>query len=398
MKAKKKIVYKIHELNKSNLTGHITVYSPDADVILLMLLELDKFSIQIMRYDQQLSQLDIIDVGELKKIIINYMKFDNLNNQIKHLIIKDIVMLFTILGNDFLPKIDIVQTNKHIRQILDAYFKLNQHIKSSSESNNYNFIFSSRDNTNLTQIKYIHDINWHQLKNFFINLHNQLKTYNNQFNKYRPSKEWTIKPDQIVNSNAITYYQHVFNIENMANIYEPSINIQKSSTELNSNEFINRISLKYLQGFIWMSEYYLNHNFSYKMFHYKYQYVPTIKQLIYNIERIIKFPIVKNKIINNLNKTIIPEQNYFKPITQLIYISPVNIINIADKKLLNEQIKRIATEWDLKYNVNYELNIENNKINIFDYLNCTDALYLSKCELNKLPEMSSKFILKKLCV
>jgi 5'-3' exonuclease len=391
----KKIVYKIHQLAKSGYTGQITTYSPDADVILLMLLELDKFHIQIMRYDQQLSQLDMINIDELKKIIINYMRFDSFNDQTKHLIIKDIVMLFTLLGNDFLPKLNIINTNKHIRQIFDAYLKLNQNIKTNS--NDYMFIFSQIDKSTNT---YSHKINWQNLKHFFINLHNQLKSYDNSFSKHKMSKEWTIKPDQIINSNAISYYQHIFNIENLANIYDPSIQHNSLNTDDNSLNPIlsNRICLKYLQGFIWLSNYYLDHNFDYKLFHYKYNSAPTIKELIKTIDHIIKDEnkYIQNKIMPNLNKTIISESKYFQPITQLIYISPINISDIADKKLLTKSIEKIATKWDLKYNMDIQLNITNNKINLYDYLDCSHAMFISKCELNYLPKLSGRFILKKL--
>ena len=392
----KKIVYKIHQLAKSGKTGQITVYSPDADVILLMLLELDKFPIQIMRYDQQLSQLDMININELKKIIINYMRFDNFNDKVKHLIIKDIVMLFTILGNDFLPKLNIINTNKHIRQIFDAYFKLNQNIKTNSD--NYTFIFSQ---INKSTNEYHHEINWLSLKNFFINLHNQLKSYDNSFAKNRFPKEWTIKPDQIINSNAISYYQHIYNIENLANIYDPSIqhnvsNTDVSNTDVSNTDLNNRICLKYLQGYIWLSKYYLDHIFDYKLFHYKYEISPTIPQLIKTIDRIIGSDKLFNKIISNLNKTIISESKYFKPITQLIYISPINISNIADKGLLTKTIEKISTDWDINYNTEIDLRMIDNKINLYDYLDCQNAMFISKCELKYLPKLSGRFILKKL--
>ena len=385
----KKIVYKIHQLKKEGKTGQITTYSPDADVILLMLLELDKFPIQIMRYDQQLSQLDIINVIELKKVIIEYMRYniETISDQTQHLIIKDIVMLFTILGNDFLPKLKIINTNKHVRQIFDVYQKLNQNIK--PETNNFSFIFSQRDQTN----KYIHNINWLNLRKFFINLQNQLKTYDNN---YKPHKEWTIKSDQIVNSNSIQYYQHIFNIENLANMYEPSINITEDNTEdIKEDITENKISLKYLQGFIWLSKYYLDHNFDYKLFHYKYQSSPTIPLLINNINRIIKSEKLYDKIINNLNKTIITDSNYFKPITQLIYITPNNILNICDKQLLTENIHKLIINWDKKYNKKIDLIMNNNQVNIYDYLNCSDVIFLSKCEIKNLPKLSGKLIIKK---
>lgn len=49
-----------------------------------MLLELDKCNVQIMRHDQQLNQLDIINVKELYNIILNFMKYNNKDYNFKH--------------------------------------------------------------------------------------------------------------------------------------------------------------------------------------------------------------------------------------------------------------------------------------------------------------------------
>jgi hypothetical protein len=52
----------------------------------------------------------------------------------------------------------------------------------------------------------------------------------------------------------------------------------------------------------------------------------------------------------------------------------------------------------LKYNSEIDLYLTNNKINIYDYLNCSNAMFLSKCELKHDLKISGKSILKKLSV
>ena len=380
----KKIVYKIHELFKeSDRSSQITVYSPDADMIILMLIESDKFPIQIMRYDQQLFQLDSINITELKKIIIKYMGFESFETNIQNNIINDIVMLFTILGNDFLPKLEIINTNKHIRQILNAYQKINEN---KNINTNINFIFNKSG------------INWINLKNVFINLNLELKQSSyetSKSNKYFKAREWTIKPDQIINSNALEYLQHIFNIENLVKTYDPELNQSHSSLSLD-NKIINRYTIKYLQGMVWLQEYYLNHDFSYKLFNYKYKIAPTIKQLIHNIDRLIQSVSLSKKIVKNLKRTIISDSDYFKPVTQLIYISPTNILDVVDKNMLNDKLKQLANNWDLQYNTEYDIKFSNNRVNIYDYIDCHNAIYLSKCELKSDKYFSSKHILKKL--
>jgi hypothetical protein len=135
---------------------------------------------------------------------------------------------------------------------------------------------------------------------------------------------------------------------------------------------------------IFIKKYYLDHNISYKLYKYTYNYVPTIGDIIKTIDQIIFAKTTINKIINNLNKTVIDLENiYIKPEQQLALISPYDITNIIDKSYLksdkfikwlnlhNENIKKI----DLKFN--------NGKINIYDYIDCNGAFYLSKCSIIK---------------
>lgn len=349
----KKIVMKINELYNNKLldkSDNIMVYSPDADVILLMLIEIEKCNINIMRFDQQSNQIDIIDIESLYKTIIEYMRLTDKDDTIKYKIIKDIVMLFTILGNDFLPKIEIINTNRHIENIFDAYLKIH--------TNEINLIFDNK-------------INWNNLKQFFIILRKIIKPINN----FKSNKEWKTQPDQIINSNAIDYYKHLFYLESLGNIYNPP----KNKLE---NYNSKKITKKYLLGFLWLRDYYLDHNVEYKFFYYKYNIAPKLDQIIDNINHIYNLSRYKKDI-------------YFNPTQQLIYISPTDITDIIDKNLLTLDIKKIIDRYNKKFNRDIDIEMINGKVNIFNYLDCFGAFYLSKCELKNGKKYYGYKILKK---
>ena len=392
----KKIVLDIvKQCNEQINDKKFMVYSPDADVILLMLLEVAKYGgkIDIMRYDQQLKQTDIININKLSEIILEYISVGiktNIQSNVqiiqttnKHIII-DIVMLFTILGNDFLPKLNEVNTNKHIKIIFEAY--------SLIDTINNGFIFLSDTNSNIkinTQI-----INWIQLKNFFVQFKNLLlkdQSVNSDKFKKRP-KEWTIEPDQIINSNALNFYYHLFNIENMTGSYDP-MNTLYEKTNI-ANKIKKRACRKYIEGYIWLSLYYLNHDESHKLFVYTYDIVPTVGELIQLLGQIITEQTeqtpnkILSKIEKNLLKTIINSNNYLNPIQQLVIISPFSIDKIMGIKYKSEEktynwIKQFYIKYVLREEESIELKIINGKVNIYSHINCEGAFYLSKCELIK---------------
>lgn len=100
-----------------------TIYSPDADMILLSM-GLDKRNIFILRenvYDDIAGEYLIVSIDRLKSFIINDIKWVSPEypyNQER--IIKDFVFFLMLIGNDFLPSIPSVNT-KAIEKIQTAY-------------------------------------------------------------------------------------------------------------------------------------------------------------------------------------------------------------------------------------------------------------------------------------
>lgn len=330
----------------------VSIYSSDADVILLSLLESNKCNIHIIRHDQQTDKLECIIINQLADVINKYMQHDD--------VIRDIVMLFTILGNDFMPKLDIIDTNRHIKTILSAYKKLRNETKMG--------IFGSNGS-----------INFEQFYKFFIFLRARIS----QVKQFKKHITWQMGNDQIINSNAISYYRHLFNMENLVEEYDPPEQLKNITTDM-----INKCVTNYIQGFIWLVGYYINHDMKYKFWFYNSKISPTIPQLLYGLHNINN--ILYSTIINGLNDTLVNDNNYFSPIQQLIFISPNNISSIIDTMLLNNKSRELINNYITE---DLGLIMNNGKINIFDYIICKSGTYASKCELKHRTIKTGKEIL-----
>ncbi len=122
-----KIMNYIDNLIKTYKSDKYLVYSPDSDVIILLLLKsIYNIDIFMLRYDQQLSTEELpvyslIDINHFKNILFDYIQ-NKVKKQldIKNVII-DIVYLLTVFGDDFLPKLETLRVNTDINLIIDHY-------------------------------------------------------------------------------------------------------------------------------------------------------------------------------------------------------------------------------------------------------------------------------------
>jgi 5'-3' exonuclease len=120
-----KIVNIIKNLKKSS---DIVVYSPDSDMILLLLLSLSNHKIVMLRYDQQNTSYNTININEFHNILMKYIEYrivqvnKSINIELdKIIIINDIVFILSIFGDDFIAKLETVRVNLDINIILDLY-------------------------------------------------------------------------------------------------------------------------------------------------------------------------------------------------------------------------------------------------------------------------------------
>lgn len=103
----------------------IAIYSPDSDIpVLCLTLDMDTSrSIVVIRHNQQENNYDIIDIKKFYNEI--FAEVGNSSHGVK-----DIALLFTIFGNDFVPKIpsyDVRYNFQHLfKAYLHAYYKTRQ--------------------------------------------------------------------------------------------------------------------------------------------------------------------------------------------------------------------------------------------------------------------------------
>jgi 5'-3' exonuclease len=111
-------------ISERNIKDFI-IYSPDADLIILSMIILgqskEDVKIKILRFDQHTEILNVIFINHL----VDYFKFyfaDKINNEIdtKRYIL-ELSFIFTVFGNDFLPRIEDININMDLYLVLDGY-------------------------------------------------------------------------------------------------------------------------------------------------------------------------------------------------------------------------------------------------------------------------------------
>ena len=105
--------------------GKYVVYSPDADVIILSSIMINKLKnnseIYVLRFDQQELKYDIIDINMLNKNILNYIELNENLKMNTTDVLNDIMFIFTMFGNDFVHKIDSIDPKKDFEILLNIY-------------------------------------------------------------------------------------------------------------------------------------------------------------------------------------------------------------------------------------------------------------------------------------
>lgn len=134
--------------NISETKENLLIYSPDSDMILLIMLL--KINVGLIRYDQQKTEtyrepvFNIIDISEFKKELIKYcQKFLPKDYIDEYEMIKEIIYLFSIFGDDFVPKLESVIISEDIYKILECYL-----ITILESENNRFLIYDGKYKTN----------------------------------------------------------------------------------------------------------------------------------------------------------------------------------------------------------------------------------------------------------
>jgi hypothetical protein len=126
----KKIMENIIELG-TNRSGTYTIYSPDADVVILGLICLNRLdetsNVSILRFNQQSEEYDYVDIKGLRNNIYNMVLPRITTSNVRLLneitITNDLAFIFTLFGNDFVPRIEAIDARNDIETLIFAYCK-----------------------------------------------------------------------------------------------------------------------------------------------------------------------------------------------------------------------------------------------------------------------------------
>ena len=432
--------FKIIDYIYKNKTKDFVIYSPDADLIVLSMITWSnntESKIKILRFDQNTEILNVIHINTLINYLIFYYE-ERVKNKIEtSKYIKDISFIFTVFGNDFIPRINEINVSMDLYLLLDAYiinYVDNGYILDDSNKiipkSFYNLISFLNNFSNILkqrtymQNKYF-NFNYATMINLYLDIKNKKP---NQFfkfyldfidnfdfnNKYGKLQYYVLNDKELIKLPTFTYKNN-FNqsyIEETPKHYQKMLPIEYSSkskkhliamkdlsprdkelylinnklddyydlfmsndkVNLNKKEMVN----EYLKGLSWLTNYYFNSKADETWF-YKFHSAPSIND-IYNY--------FNHSILNyEFNDVVLG----ISPIEQSLYITPIKhntidtFIETLDTSYFNDKInpktirKFIESNMNLFYNLDELYTAIKSKSLKKSLMNCSSNIFMSKC-------------------
>jgi hypothetical protein len=232
-------------------SGSYIIFSPDSDVVLLSLLmhnKLTKININttfnLIRHEQQNNEIENISICNLRTNILNFI-YDKMNtyrkyNHNKNNIIDDIIGLFTIFGNDFIPKIESINIKTGFNIICDIYAK---HLN-WCRYNQYNLLFEENGITK---------INYDVLSNIF----DRLSDYEDKllYDKYIASEYKNYKYlSNVLKTNNITSF-FIDRLNRYCHGYNKVIRYIKNNPSTTANDVYDNVINKFIDKEEWEKEF-----------------------------------------------------------------------------------------------------------------------------------------------
>jgi 5'-3' exonuclease len=409
--------YKIINLIRNKINERTIVYSPDSDmIILLMMLKNDNV---ILRYDQQYSQLDenfngkqynILYVNEFKNVLLDYI-YKRKNPYItidNNRIINDIILIFTIFGDDFLPKLENFRVNSDIYIIID-YYILNY------QDNGY---LLNNDKT-IKLVSFHSFLNLLSINEKLFLQRNKLQTIYSNYNK--------VEKD-LFSYNMYVFREMVFELiwkfiyENRDSFNGQTVNPHNIGNFINVKQFLKYIENENNVDIVEIGKY------SKRYFKYaKNKIYPELKKIfIENYINIIKYITVETfynntkkfnnkKILNQYNKNYYLIESKFEFMNDFLLFMYYNSLQMPFNMELNKEEPRLnKNNFDSKlfphkrnllnlndkesflYKIEYKLdnfyNIMNPKDKFYDYYNYNDKDYENN--YNKLYSINDNVIME----
>lgn len=362
----------------------ILVYSPDADMIILLLpLTLTK---QIYLVRDSINKT-VYSLEKLKNDIFNHFT-DIINKETKNFtkldilprLIYDICFIYNIFGNDFLPKLDNVNIydKTTITRVIRQYTK---YLNSSIKNKNINEIFLIDKNNSINWYGYTIFLDW--LEKEFPNPIIE-KVYKQKEN-FNPSKF----NDQIYSLNNFGKGLYNKNPDNYIwndKFYSLTTFFETSDlNEINLDYCISIIMIEILYSKIYKNKLSVEEKQIVELWYYPHHKSPLIKDISIWLQKFINQhnfdlnnfkKVIRSHIVHRLSKF----PKIFKPdyIYQLYYITPdyndfINLTN-ADQKKYPKLVFHKMYEDFIK-----QLKWINGKLNIADLIDCNGQRFIDKC-------------------
>lgn len=206
--------------NSNSNKGTYIIYSPDSDVVILSMILANKLptsSFYMLHYEQNKKEYTCVSINILiDNIYANIVKkiTKTLPNKIN--VINDLSLLFTMFGNDFLPKIESIDVRNDFGIIINKYCEI------LCDKEKYEYIIDSTDT--------IYKLNYSVLRNFIDKMSkievNLLKdTYmSHNYSNYKRLKEllkvnnlylWVTEYTKSANNMFNDIYESIKNINNI---------------------------------------------------------------------------------------------------------------------------------------------------------------------------------------
>ena len=115
-------------INSLDPNDKVIFFSPDSDVILLSMISTNK-NIKIIKQEKKYNIFSFVNIIKLKESIYTYCSERVNIKLIFNNLINDIVFIFTIFGNDFVPRCEAINTNLDILFLIDMYLITYTHDK-----------------------------------------------------------------------------------------------------------------------------------------------------------------------------------------------------------------------------------------------------------------------------
>lgn len=399
----------------------ICFYSPDADGILLSMLFKNP-NVFLLKSNKQAKCFDLVNIQMLKKNIAQYVKGHNVER-----IINDFVVLSTIFGNDFVPKIPSINVKQGFQIIIEIYIKTLEELKDmylvkvdTDNNHRLNLTFMRRIFEKLITIEddfiehnemYNKYLMYHKFRSIFPTLEvneksireifNMIKTdYNKLQETIRTGDSLTyyVKDDELIsrlkialdikiddniistlnmtnlefintlidyhtrygnfpklnlNLNTFSksindfyhksktdqlkmnlYQKEKYQFENKLDMYYVKSNAQKLDLSKNKikdfydeyfpDQNINNICKDYLEGSMWVFNYYFNKNKYISYYFYPHEKSPLIRDIFAYLMKI-SHDDFRDMFQNLVSYDVDNLEEFFNPIEQLFYTLPRNV-------------------------------------------------------------------------